>query len=636
MPTGKKNGAPGRKGFLARLARDAAGNTLAIVAAALIPLTAMIGSGIDMSRAYMAKTRLQSACDAAALAGRRVMADDAIDDNVRDTATQFLNFNFPQRLYGTAAFTPTITKPDSGTVRMQIATTIPTTVMHMFGFTSLPLNVTCDASLNFINTDVMLVLDVTGSMDWDINNNRTSDDSARKITALRDAVMALYDQLKPIQDQLEANGLRLRYGIVPYSSTVNVGYLIAGATADGGINHPEYLADNVAYQSRVANYTDPNYDSHDGPHTDLGNQSQTKSNRSDCQDWATQTSTTGTRPNPTTTTSYEQVSFTGGKHSSGTCTRHGETWTTTYELRNYGFANYTYQQSTYDVSRYKLGDSIRIASSSNGNTPTPGSYNMQAAVTSVSGVDTRSVSWNGCIEERSTVNTITSASGFNIPAAAYDLNINLIPNSDATRWRPMFPQIEYSRSTGTAPNDRGSSQSNASCPPQAVRLKAWTRDALQTYVDNLNPVGSTYHDIGMIWGARLISNGGVFADSPDTYNGMPVARHIIFMTDGQMDTDRSIYAFQGIEQNDQRISGQQSPSESDLNSRHTQRFRMICNAAKSLNVSIWVIAFGTSLTPEMTECASSASQASTITDRDALIARFRQIGSNIGALRLTQ
>ena len=36
--------------------------------------------------------------------------------------------------------------------------------MRMFGFTTLPLNVTCDASLNFVNTDVMLVLDVTGSM----------------------------------------------------------------------------------------------------------------------------------------------------------------------------------------------------------------------------------------------------------------------------------------------------------------------------------------------------------------------------------------------------------------------------------------------------------------------------------------
>ena len=38
-----------------------------------------------------------------------------------------------------------------------------------------------------------------------------------------------------------------------------------------------------------------------------------------------------------------------------------------------------------------------------------------------------------------------------------------------------------------------------------------------------------------------------------------------------------------------------SPSESELNGRHMQRFRMICNAAKGMNVSIWVIAFGTTL-----------------------------------------
>ena len=44
----------GRKrchGFIARLARDTAGNTLMIVAAALLPLAAMIGSGIDIGRA---------------------------------------------------------------------------------------------------------------------------------------------------------------------------------------------------------------------------------------------------------------------------------------------------------------------------------------------------------------------------------------------------------------------------------------------------------------------------------------------------------------------------------------------------------------------------------------------------------
>jgi hypothetical protein len=79
-----------------------------------------------------------------------------------------------------------------------------------------------------------------------------------------------------------------------------------------------------------------------------------------------------------------------------------------------------------------------------------------------------------------------------------------------------------------------------------------------------------------------------------------------------------------------------NPSETELNGRHMQRFRMICNAARNLNISIWVIAFGTTLTSDMRNCASNTNQASTIGNRDQLIAKFREIGNNIGALRLTQ
>ena len=138
----------------------------------------------------------------------------------------------------------------------------------------------------------------------------------------------------------------------------------------------------------------------------------------------------------------------------------------------------------------------------------------------------------------------------------------------------------------------------------------------------------------MIWGARMLSSGGIFADSPDTFNGMPVSRHIIFLTDGQLAPACNSYTAYGIEQNDMRVTGAGScPNQYD---RHLQRFRMICNAAKSLNISIWVIAFGTTLSSDMESCASNANQASTIADRNALIARFQQIGSQIGALRLTQ
>ena len=109
-------------GFLTRLRRDARGNTLAIVGAALVPLSAMIGSGVDMSRAYMAKNRLQSACDAAALAGRRVMTDDTMNATVSAEAIRFFNFNFRQGLYRTDAFTPVVTRPTAGTVRVTAST----------------------------------------------------------------------------------------------------------------------------------------------------------------------------------------------------------------------------------------------------------------------------------------------------------------------------------------------------------------------------------------------------------------------------------------------------------------------------------------------------------------------------------
>jgi Flp pilus assembly protein TadG len=637
------------KGFLGRLRSDSRGNTLAILGAALVPLAAMIGSGVDMSRAYMAKTRLQSACDAAALAGRRVMVNDTLDDNVRNEANRFFNFNFQQGQYQTRPFTPNITRPTSGTIRVSASTRIPTSIMRILGFDSMPLNVTCDASLNFVNTDVMLVLDVTGSMAETLNGSQ-------KIVSLRDAVMALYDELAPIQTQLESNGMRLRYGVVPYSSTVNVGALIRGV-------NPAYIADNVTYSSRAANYTEPHYTYVGTPQPPEAPVEQiygSSISQSDCDKFGRNVSFSGFSPSatggggPAPTRTWSRTfsndesggvdwGWSGSSDTSGNSRacrrRYVETDTTYQTITHYQSTGWTYKSESINVSQYKLGNPITIATGDDGEASVSGIYDPIEIPTAVTGATTSSATWNGCIEERqpAAANLITPTTPANlaIPATAYDLDINLIPSNDQTRWRPMFPAVVYRRTAGTGPQTTGTLMT-AACPAAAVRLTAFTRSAMQSYVNALQPTGSTYHDIGMIWGARMLSSGGVFHDSPDTYNSMPVARHIIFMTDGQMDTDNGIYAFQGIERNDQRISGMSAPSEAELNGRHMQRFKMICNAAKSLNISIWVIAFGTTLTSEMQGCASNANQASTISDRNALIARFRQIGSNIGALRLTQ
>ena len=60
--------------ILMRLYHNQAGNTLAIVAAAMIPLMGMTGAAVDFSRPYLVKMRMQQACDVGVLAGCRSMS----------------------------------------------------------------------------------------------------------------------------------------------------------------------------------------------------------------------------------------------------------------------------------------------------------------------------------------------------------------------------------------------------------------------------------------------------------------------------------------------------------------------------------------------------------------------------------
>lgn len=509
---------------LRRLFKDEGGNTFVIVAAAVIPLMGVVGGGLDLARAHLAKSRLSQACDAAALAGRRAMVNDDLE-TAKPEATKFFNYNFPQGYMETAAFTPVVTKPERGTITIQASTTVPTTIMKIFKAQTLPIEVTCQATQNFDNIDIVLVLDVTGSMDDSISGKR-------KIESLQDAVMSLYRELASAQTELTNQGLRLRYGIVPYSSTVNVGKLVRAVNTG-------YMANNWVYQSR---------------------------------------------------TRYS--------NSSGT-------WN-------------VYEPKTVNVATYLTGTAV------NANTVVGGSDKWST--------------WNGCIEERKTTSTITASSGTSpsdIPAGANDLNIDLVPtSSDDTKWGPQWDPMVY--------RTDGSGVSNW-CPAQARRLGVMTESEMQTYVNTLTPAGPTYHDIGMIWGARFISRGGIFgADNPLTFNSRKTNRYVIFLTDGDLAPSPDNGAAYGVEYLDRRVAGGtyntslSGGNGSDLEQRHTVRFLMACNAAKQGGASIYTIAFGLSIPSSLQECASSPDQASVTDDGTELDAKFKEIGRNIGALRLKQ
>ncbi|WP_303542078.1 pilus assembly protein [Sphingomonas natans] len=472
---------------------------LILTGAFLLPLLALVGSGIDIGRVYVARSRIQQACDAASLAGRWSFSQGQTSDTATAEALKFFNFNFKQGAFGTLAFTPTVTVTGSNTkvVTVAASTTLRMTVMSLFGFQPMTVAATCTAEQNFVNTDIVLVLDTTGSM----ASKATSSDTQTKIQGLRSAVLALYDQLAPIQTQLAAAGMRMRFSVVPYSSTVNVGFLIAGQDIN-------YIRNPAFYQQGYCSAYNTN--------------------------------------NTCKTTSYRAVSV------------------------------------SHD-------------------------YNWGAT------------KWGGCIEERQTTSIITSSTSA-IPAAAYDLDIDRIPNDSASRWPPYDPDAEQANT-------------QVACPQAAKRLQTWTRSDLNTYLNSLTPDGGTYHDIGMIWGARMISAGGIFADSPASYNSMPTNRFIIFMTDGLLDTGPTLYSAYGVEKYDQRVTGGDTSTQ---DARHQQRFNLMCSAIKNRSVSIWVVAFASSLDANLTKCASNAGQASTSANSADLTTKFTEIGKSIGAMRLTQ
>lgn len=139
-----------RGGFLSRLARDTGGNTLAMMAAFTIPLAALAGSAVDMSRAYLVRVRLQQACDAGVLAGRKLMtvtsgttldasapADPANPTSatpVYKQAKAFFDNNFPSGWMQTTnvAFTPS--RMSDGQVAATATARMPMAIMKMFGF----------------------------------------------------------------------------------------------------------------------------------------------------------------------------------------------------------------------------------------------------------------------------------------------------------------------------------------------------------------------------------------------------------------------------------------------------------------------------------------------------------------------
>ena len=623
---------PAKRSFFARLARDAAGNTLAIVAASIAPILAMVGGGIDMGRSYLAESRLQQACDAGVLAARKKLGSAAvvtgvIPDDVSTIGNRFFNINYRNGAYGTQNRKFAMTLETDYSISGTASADVPTTIMAIFGFTDVPVAAECQARLNFSNTDVMMVLDTTGSM-AEINPG----DTLPKIVALRSTVTSFFSQLEASKKP----GTRVRYGFVPYSTNVNVGALLKD----------DWVVKNWSYQSRTLVPGGIG----GGLFSYFSGASLISGSRNDTTD-STYPATAGglgltcpTRPANTVTSSTVRTAITttpvvgppAGTRTTETFqrTRKGDAYSvalsgTTCTVTRIKFSNY--------VDEYQRFTEPSLAATAQ--------WTYQPVARSVS--DWRTTS-NGCIEERQTYE-ISDYDNVDL-AKAMDLDIDLVPTvgNIATQWRPMYPELIYDRSlrlnaTGSFTDAAVTTHDEyfnpgitgfAACPPPAAKLQTLSLGALTSYLASLSPRGSTYHDIGMIWGGRLLSPTGIFAaDNADENPSKPTSRNLIFLTDGQTAPLDISYTSYGVEPLDKKRW--RPGSSRTLTQTVEDRFAFACKEVRKKNITIWLIAFGTALNPIMTECAGPG-HAFEAADSAKLGQAFDDIAKSIGDLRIAR
>jgi hypothetical protein len=653
---------------------------------------------------------LQAACDAGTLVGRKSMATGAWSDNAykaRTDAIAMFDANFTAGAYGTKNLTRSYSEQGVGNVAGTASVEVPMSLMKVLGNESRTVKVECQAEMRIPNTDVMFVLDTTGSMNNAISG---SGSNTSKIDGLKVAVKCFYealakeniDDITPSQCGETANpsggnsaNVQLRFGFVPYAVNVNVGKLLP----------LDFLADTWKYQSRVANFgTSAGYIATYGAPTGTITTSSNTTNNSggDEDDWneigdditiggifyessynlpnkkascnfnappppqptnangspkfVSQSPSNPVYPAASVLRNYRTINTTGSVEykylkDGKKCELHsrwGASSTTTIMTQstvpiiwqvNTVFVDWTYKQVEFDVSDLKNASA--------------NAWNNSVTLPIGSNGANADIAWQGCIEERKTVPLTASQDPFTawkpIPAEALDMDIDTLPDSNDpdTLWGPLLPSAVWMREDNSgnktlADRKTTSSQPDASgtnCPTAARFYQSWGPTAYKNYVNSLQTGGNTYHDIGLLWGGRLMSPTGIFADQTAP-SDVTIQRHMVFMTDGDTQTSETNYSPYGVHWYDRRQTDPSSaPSTTLLENNVNARTEALCAAIKNRNITLWVVSYGgtgiDATTKARLQTCASAGHFLEANSVSQLATTFKGIAAEISNLRLT-
>lgn len=201
--------------FVVDYLADRRGSIMMAFGIALPIVLGSVGMSLDLGQAYLVRQRLAAALDASALAGAAMATEE---DQIRERVEEFFAINYPPEKIGTAYDLDVRVEEDE--VIVSARADYNTAFMRVLGIKKFTIDAESIVVREVRGLEVALVLDVTGSMST--NNN---------IAALRDAsrnfVNILFDRT--------SNPEAIKIGLVPYSTSVNVGSYGVGREPNGAL-----------------------------------------------------------------------------------------------------------------------------------------------------------------------------------------------------------------------------------------------------------------------------------------------------------------------------------------------------------------------------------------------------------------
>ena len=192
------------------IARDKRGGVAVFLATAIVPLVGFLGLAVDTTRGYLVKSRLSQALDAAGLAGGRVIFSASRDADIQ----MYFSANFPANYMGATITGPFLVPAGTNNEKLTLTASavIGTTFLRVLGIETMTVNSEVEVTREQQLLDVVLAIDVSGSMGSSAGGGQTRIQAAR--SAANTLVGILFGDA--------ASSTLLNIGLVPWNSKVNV------------------------------------------------------------------------------------------------------------------------------------------------------------------------------------------------------------------------------------------------------------------------------------------------------------------------------------------------------------------------------------------------------------------------------